>query len=107
MTWVGIAAELISNALLHTRSGGPGGCFLVEVGRRPCAARVVVYDLGGGGLPRFDMPRQRDEAREHGYGLCGVAALAVEVGLSGDPITGHAVWARLALNPTMLKKPPH
>src|SRR5690606_25630567 len=60
-----IAAELVSNALLHTRSGAPGGHFLVEVARGLHAARVMVYDLGGSGIPVFYGPRQEHEAREH------------------------------------------
>lgn len=91
-----VAAELISNALLHSRSGEQGGHFLVEVARCLSAARVMVYDLGGRGEPRFNLP-WRHEAREHGHGLRGVMALAAQVGQRGDPLTGHAVWAQLTL----------
>lgn len=47
-------AELVNNALLHTRSGRPGGYFVVEVTRRPRSLRVGVYDLGGGGVPELE-----------------------------------------------------
>ncbi|MEV6987215.1 hypothetical protein AB0M95_38975 [Sphaerisporangium sp. NPDC051017] len=45
------AAELVNNSLFHSRSGRPGGYFVVEVTRRPRSVRVGVYDLGGGGVP--------------------------------------------------------
>ncbi|MCC5579249.1 ATP-binding protein [Microtetraspora sp. AC03309] len=89
-----VAAELISNALLHTRSGAQGGYFVVEVARNICVAKVLVYDLGGGGVPVFG---QGFTPSEHGHGLRGVAALANRVGLEGDPVTGHVVWAQLVL----------
>nr|WP_061294091.1 ATP-binding protein [Herbidospora cretacea] len=92
-----IAAELVSNALSHTRSGDPGGHFVVEVRRAGHQARVVVYDLGGYGTPRL-VPPVGGELDENGHGLPGVSALAAKVGASGDPISGHAVWADLDLN---------
>ncbi|MEV0238053.1 ATP-binding protein [Nonomuraea sp. NPDC050786] len=99
-----VAAELISNALRHSRSGLAGGFFVVEVTRTAHSARVTVYDLGGGAIPDYE---QADAAarqcqpgqNEDGYGLAGVARLAAEVGVSGSPIKGHAVWAELRLAP--------
>ncbi|GAA1771999.1 ATP-binding protein [Nonomuraea bangladeshensis] len=93
-----VAAELVSNALRHTRSGQARGFFVVEVLRGAAVARVVVYDLGGGSVPDFS--RTSDSASdtaEHGRGLLGVAELAIRVGVAGDAVTGHAVWADLAL----------
>ncbi|MER6000835.1 ATP-binding protein [Nonomuraea angiospora] len=99
-----VAAELISNALRHSLSGSAGGYFVVEVARTAYLARVVVYDLGGGAVPALDCgvpAAQRTETgqREDGRGLEGVAQLTAALGVCGDPITGHAVWAELSLAP--------
>ncbi|MFC4014810.1 ATP-binding protein [Nonomuraea purpurea] len=92
-----VTAELVSNALRHTRSGQARGFFMVEVLRGADVARIVVYDLGGGPAPDFSRtPGSPPELSEHGRGLAGVAELAVRVGVAGDAITGHATWADLA-----------
>ncbi|MEV4362692.1 ATP-binding protein [Nonomuraea sp. NPDC049625] len=93
-----VTAELVSNALNHTRSGQARGFFVVEVLRGVAVARIVVYDLGGGQAPDFTRTRGSvPEVAEHGRGLAGVVELAVRVGAAGDAVTGHAVWAELAL----------
>ncbi|MFI9836353.1 ATP-binding protein [Nonomuraea sp. NPDC051941] len=95
-----VTAELVSNALRHSRSGRERGFFVVEVLRGIDVARIVVYDLGGGPSPDFSRaPGSVPEAAEHGWGLAGVAELAARTGIAGDAITGHAVWADLALEP--------
>ncbi|MEV4364448.1 ATP-binding protein [Nonomuraea sp. NPDC049625] len=95
-----VTAELVSNALRHSRSGRERGFFVVEVLRGTDVARIVVYDLGGGPSPDFSRaPGSVPEAAEHGWGLAGVAELAARTGMAGDAITGHAVWADLALEP--------
>ncbi|WP_431932770.1 ATP-binding protein [Nonomuraea jabiensis] len=92
-----VTAELVSNALRHTRSGQARGFFVVEVLRGADVAQIVVYDLGGGPAPDFSRtPGSPPELAEHGRGLAGVAELAVRVGAAGDAITGHAIWAELA-----------
>ncbi|MDF5758787.1 ATP-binding protein [Spongiactinospora sp. TRM90649] len=94
-----VAAELISNALLYSRSGRPRGFFVVEVRRDSRIARIAVRDLGGGGVPRLTPSWQvlGGELDEHGYGLRGVGELAAAVGVDGDPNAGHEVWAELGL----------
>lgn len=93
-----VTAELVSNALRHSRSGRERGFFVVEVLLGADVARIVVYDLGGGSSPDFSRTSGSvPEVAEHGRGLAGVAELAVRVGVAGDAVTGHAVWAELAL----------
>ncbi|MGW4411357.1 ATP-binding protein [Nonomuraea sp. NPDC004702] len=93
-----VTAELVSNTLRHTRSGQARGFFVVEVLRGTDVARIVVYDLGGGPVPDFTQTSGSIPGlAEHGRGLAGVAALATRYGAAGDPSTGHAVWADLAL----------
>ena len=91
-----IVSELAGNALRHTRSGGPGGRFLVEL-RRGKRVRVAVYDAGGGGVPRLPGP-EPVLFGEGGRGLFMVAAVAGEVGCDGCPVTGHVVWACLPVD---------
>ncbi|MFC5835351.1 ATP-binding protein [Nonomuraea insulae] len=93
-----VTAELVNNALRHTRSGQERGFFVVEVLRGADVARIVVYDLGGGSVPDFSQTLgSLPGLAEHGRGLAGVAELAVRVGAVGDAVTGHAAWAELAL----------
>ncbi|MDH2423874.1 ATP-binding protein [Sphaerisporangium sp. TRM90804] len=101
-------AELVSNSLFHSRSGEPGGYFVVELTRRPRSVRLGVYDLGGGGTPARAGHRMEDPENallhEHGRGLDAVTSLAARVGWRGDPATGHLVWALFA-DPTPERRP--
>ncbi|MFE0156866.1 ATP-binding protein [Nonomuraea sp. NPDC059007] len=94
---VWVTAELVSNALRHTCSGRERGFFVVEVLRGAASVRIVVYDLGGGPAPDFSRTPGRLPEAEEGRGLAGVAKLASRTGAAGDEVTGHAVWAELAL----------
>ncbi len=93
-----VTAELISNAILHSRSGLPGGFFVVEVTRSLHMVQITVYDLGGGSTPTFEVRKPGQVISEHGHGLRGVRKLAVQAGVKGDAVTGHVVWAQLMLN---------
>ncbi|MEU6036132.1 ATP-binding protein [Actinomadura sp. NPDC047616] len=90
-----IACELISNALLHSRSGEPGGWFGIEVTRHG-NVQIAVYDVGGKGIPRFP-DTVATESTEHGRGLYVIRDLAAGMGVRGSPEDGHMVWARLCL----------
>ncbi|REE96323.1 ATP-binding protein [Thermomonospora umbrina] len=77
------AAELVANALQHTRSGGPGGLFVMEVRRWRGGAALTVIDQGG---PRDPAPRSVERSEgvggtvfdlpESGRGLLAVSATA-------------------------------
>jgi serine/threonine-protein kinase RsbW len=69
------AGELIANAITHTRSGLPGGIYVVEVRRRRGAVALAVVDQGGPDEPRASDGAPADPG-EHGYGLMTVRALA-------------------------------
>lgn len=65
-----LASELAANAILHSRSGRPGGTFTVEVTLYPGEyAWVEVTDQGGAWSAKVD-----DD--EHGRGLALVAGIA-------------------------------
>lgn len=91
-----IAAEFISNALLHTKSGGQGGWFGVEVVLGKFAL-IAVRDLGGGGVPHALPGQAGGGLEEHGRGLLGVSRLVARMGFCGNPADGHTVWAQLTL----------
>jgi len=91
-----VVTEFSANALRHTRSGGAGGWFGVEVCMPDDSpAYLGVLDLGGFDRPRFDLSLRSREVVEGGRGLAIARSLAVEVGVTGSPALGHVVWARL------------
>jgi anti-sigma regulatory factor (Ser/Thr protein kinase) len=81
------ATELAANAVLHSRSGLPGGQFSVEVVCAGQSVHVVVEDSGGpwaecghGGINE-----------EYGRGLQVVSALSADMGIAGDA-SGRLAW---------------
>ncbi|WP_203946236.1 ATP-binding protein [Planotetraspora thailandica] len=87
---IACAAELASNAIVHTRSGN-GGTFVVHVQRGSGCLRVAVADAGSDVCPVlravFD-----ENLREGGRGLAIVAALSSRMQVDGDA-RGRTVWA--------------
>ena len=86
-----MADELVSNAIQHSRSGGPGGTFRLRLTVRPgSSAHVEVADAGGNWTGSGGEPLA-DEDRLRGRGLRIVGALAATWGVHGDE-TGRTVW---------------
>jgi serine/threonine-protein kinase RsbW len=84
------ASELSANAVVHTRSGQPGGRFAVQVTVRPGDyVWIEVEDQGG--------PWARPEHEEKRHGLDIVEALVGpgNWGVDGNDVSGWTVWARL------------
>jgi anti-sigma regulatory factor (Ser/Thr protein kinase) len=94
-----LVSELVTNAILHSRSGG-GGLVLVRIGPAPVAGelRIEVTDdgtdvpgawlspaLDGGGLAAGD-------ATEHGRGLAIVDAVASDWARERAPGGGWRTW---------------
>jgi serine/threonine-protein kinase RsbW len=73
--------ELVVNALRHTKSGGPGGAFTVEIGRSGPLVAVAVTDQGGPTEPTAVVAGELDEA---GRGLRMVSAVATGWGWFGN-----------------------
>ena len=88
-----VASELVSNAVIHTRSGQPGGMLIlaVKVSEHPAAVCIRVRDAGTLGAPVLAAP---GPGSEHGRGLAIIAALATEWG-SEPSGSGRATWCRL------------
>lgn len=86
-----IASELSTNAVVHSRSGQPGGEFTVRAEVRPGDyAWLEVEDQGG---PWFER-----QANDHGRGLVLVAALAGDgnwVVENGNAPGTRVVWVWL------------
>jgi anti-sigma regulatory factor (Ser/Thr protein kinase) len=87
-----IAAELVSNAILHSPSGQNDGHFTVSVLTGDGWARVEVSDTGTG---EWHPPAGTDLDAEYGRGLAIVAALADKFGHNATA-TGQTVWAEAA-----------
>jgi anti-sigma regulatory factor (Ser/Thr protein kinase) len=102
-----VVSELVTNALVHTRSGRPGGTVVVAVAGGWDSVTVHVHDLGadGGQVLR---PRQAGADADGGRGLRIVIALSAEWGTlpaawcpvqrADDPAAdtgGCCTWCRL------------
>jgi anti-sigma regulatory factor (Ser/Thr protein kinase) len=78
-------SELATNAVLHSRSGRPGGRFTVCAATRPGSVRVAVADEGGPWRPG------RGGDGQGGRGLLIVGTLASRWGRD-DGGAGRTVW---------------
>ncbi|WP_020546976.1 ATP-binding protein [Nonomuraea coxensis] len=85
-------AELVGNAILHTRS--VDSFFTVGIWSAGAFVRVAVKDAGGWSEPSLRSGRQTGLA-ESGRGLSIVVALAERLGVAGDE-DGRVVWADLS-----------
>lgn len=86
-----LCSELVTNAVLHSDSGQPGGTVTVVVLGLPGAVRVEVVDNGS----VRSAPVVKDEVYEpDGHGLFLVEQLAENWGYTRDEV-GTTVWFRL------------
>jgi anti-sigma regulatory factor (Ser/Thr protein kinase) len=87
-----IVSELVTNAIVHSRSGWDGGTVTVVVASTPDRVRVEVTDGGGPGLPRL---RPLNAAAESGRGLQLLGALGAAWGWDRDPSGTTTTWAEV------------
>lgn len=86
-----LCSELVTNAVLHSESGQPGGSVTVVVLGLPGSVRVEVVDNGSA----LSTPVVKAEVYEpHGHGLFLVDQLAENWGYTRDEV-GTTVWFRL------------
>jgi len=78
-------SELATNAVLHSRSGLPGGTFRVHATVHGGRVRVEVEDEGG------PWGSARDAHGQNGRGLVIVSQLASRCGRAGDD-TSRTMW---------------
>jgi anti-sigma regulatory factor (Ser/Thr protein kinase) len=90
-----LASELVTNAIVHSRSGQPGGTFTIRAEVRPGDyAWLEVEDEGGHWV-------KRNPDEEHGRGLAIVAALAGDGNWTvedGNTPGSRVVWVWLDWN---------
>jgi anti-sigma regulatory factor (Ser/Thr protein kinase) len=88
-----LISELVTNALLHSRSGEPGGRVTVVLCTGPAGILIQVSDGGGPSEPRVSTVPA--DGAEHGYGLVLVDALADRWGSICSP-EGRVTWCRIS-----------
>jgi anti-sigma regulatory factor (Ser/Thr protein kinase) len=86
--------ELAANAVVHSRSGLPGGHFGARVEIRAGEWVWVAVDDDGGPWEEH----HADDHAEHGHGLQIVYALSAGMGITGDGLR-RTVWFRCQWNP--------
>jgi anti-sigma regulatory factor (Ser/Thr protein kinase) len=89
------AGELVTNAVLHSRSGD-GGRVGVTVARRDTAVRVEVQDAGGDTVPALPA-EDADAADESGRGLRLVEAFSSRWGVQRISPGMTVVWFEIDL----------
>ncbi len=88
-------SELAANAIIHSRSGLPGGAFTVRARIDHDLIRVEVIDQGGSwtGLRKLGLD-EADDVSQSGRGLTIVAAIASSWGIAGDQ-QGRTAWCEI------------
>jgi len=94
-----LISELVTNSVMHSRSGRPGGTVTVAVSTGSAGVLIQVRDDGGRTEPHVVafQPAGADwvSGTEHGYGLLLVEALADTWGTTSTR-EGRLTWCRLA-----------
>lgn len=85
-------SELVTNSVLYTRSGRPGGVVEVTVLSATGTVTITVTDAGACGRPAI--AARPPDAAEHGHGLRIVAALASEWSTHRADGGRVATWCR-------------
>lgn len=89
-----LTSELVTNAILHTRSGAPGGSVTVVVVDMPDGVLIEVIDDGSASAPVV----KGDLLAADGHGLFLVQQLTAQWGYLRD-CAGTTVWFHLAPDP--------
>jgi len=97
-----LVSELVTNAIVHSRSGAPGGTITVTLCPVPAGVLVQVRDDGGPSEPRLG--EVGSEGAEHGYGLLLVDMLADSWGTISGP-DSRVTWCRVTRQPGAVKVP--
>jgi len=86
-----LTSELVTNAIMHTKSGVEGGTVAIVVVGIPRGVLVEIVDGGSAGTPTV----KSDLYAAEGHGLFLVQSLAAQWGYLRDP-AGTTVWFHLA-----------
>jgi serine/threonine-protein kinase RsbW len=91
-----VADELVTNAIEHTRSGGPGGWFCLDIVWFAEEVWVVVTDQGSDSVPAITTKKDDENSKEEdGRGLWVVDAMSSDWGMAGNA-SGRWVYAAVA-----------
>ncbi len=88
-------SELVTNAIVHSRSHQPGGTFTVRAQLSSQYLRVEVCDQGG----PWHTPTRTSADGQNGRGLLIVSQLATRWGCEGHSQTGWNVWFEIDTHP--------
>jgi serine/threonine-protein kinase RsbW len=88
-----LVSELVTNAIVHSRSGAPGGT--VTVALCPVSAGILVQVRDDGGPSEPCLAEIGTDGAEHGYGLLLVDALADSWGTIPGP-DSRVTWCRVS-----------
>ena len=96
-----LVSELVTNSVLHSKSGGPGGTVTVAICVGATSVLIQVRDDGGSSEPRLptgqaNVIADAAASAEHGYGLLLVDALAETWGTISTNAS-RVTWCRLAV----------
>lgn len=86
-------SELVTNAVLHSASAGPGGTYRLRAVLGPQTVHVEVEDDGGPWQPASHPDSQG------GRGLAIVSTLAHEWGITADREASRTVWFEIYMRP--------
>jgi anti-sigma regulatory factor (Ser/Thr protein kinase) len=89
-----LTSELVTNAILHTESGAPGGTVTIVVVDVPDGVLIEVIDDGSGGTPVV----KGDLLATDGHGLYLVQQLTAQWGYLREA-AGTTVWFHLVPEP--------
>ncbi len=88
-------SELATNAIMHSRSRQPGGCFTVRAQLHGQRLRVEVRDQGG----PWHSPTRPSADEQNGRGLLIVGQLATRWGCEGHSQHGWTTWFEMDTHP--------
>lgn len=92
-TTILLVSELVTNSVLHSRSGDPDGRVTLVLCTGPAGILIQVSDDGGSSEPHVSALCA--DGAEHGYGLLLVDALADRWGSICSP-EGRVTWCRIS-----------
>jgi anti-sigma regulatory factor (Ser/Thr protein kinase) len=91
-----LVSELVTNSVMHSKSGEPGGSVTIALCEGPAGVLIQVCDDGGPSEPRVSAIAAGDAGdAEHGYGLLLVDVLADRWGTISSP-EGRVTWCRVS-----------
>jgi anti-sigma regulatory factor (Ser/Thr protein kinase) len=91
-----LVSELVTNSVLHSKSGEPGGSVTIALCDGPAGILIQVRDDGGPSEPQVSAVAA--DGAEHGYGMLLVDVLAERWGTISSP-DGRVTWCRVGEHP--------